>query len=112
VLRLSDREFGLIDGAARADGLAVGAWLGELATRAAESGHSTWCSDMSRAHVVGALVRLRADLSHTLRVLELAVADPANRSAAAGVSVEVAKLVRATLARLDAMVDEAVDDTA
>ncbi len=63
VLRLSDQERALVQGAARADGLAIGAWLGQLAVRTASArvGVVGWELGMSRADVVGALVRVRLD---------------------------------------------------
>jgi hypothetical protein len=115
VLRFSDEERTLIRAAARAGGLAVGAWLGDLAVRAAATGtgSSPWGLGISRAEVLGALVRARLDVSLALRVLQAeADSDPdsAHATSVRDTVSEVARLIRATLARLDALIDRTVED--
>lgn len=117
VLRFSDEECTLVRAAARADGLAVGAWLGDLAVRAAGAGtgSSTWKLGMSRAEVLGALVRVRLDVSLTLRVLQAGAgieSDPAHAASVHDTVSEVVRLTRAALARLDLLIDRTVDDDA
>jgi hypothetical protein len=101
MVRLSDQERAAVDAAARADGLAAGAWLGELAVReAAAPGRAAWAWGLSRADVVGVLVRVRLDLSLVVRLIDCG--DDG--------AVQAAGLSRAALARLDALIDRAVAD--
>jgi hypothetical protein len=101
VLRFSDEERALVRAAARADGLALGAWLGDLAVRSASAaaGSSGWELGMSRSEVLGALIRVRLDVSLSLRILQ------ADDGAA-----EVVKLIAAATYRLDSLIDRTVED--
>lgn len=99
MVRLSEQELAAVVAAARADGLAAGAWLGELAVREAVAGGG-WAWGLSRADVVGVLVRVRLDVSLAARLVEVGV----DGAAQAG------QVSRAVLARLDALIDRAVGD--
>jgi hypothetical protein len=105
VLRFSDDERALVRAAARADGLAVGAWLGDLAIRAASPGIGvpTWELAMSRSEVLGELVRVRLDVSLALRLLIESSSEHVGAAA-------VVRLTRAACARLDSLIDRTVDD--
>jgi hypothetical protein len=117
VLRFSEEERAAVGAAARADGLALGAWLGDLAVRAASAavGPSAWELGMSRAEVLGALVRVRLDVSLALRILQ--INDDLDPVCAPGAAVdaaeaEVVRLNRAALTRLDSLIDRTVEDDA
>jgi hypothetical protein len=99
MVRLSEQERAAVDAAAQAAGLAAGAWLGELAARAisstAKNGWNWW---LSRADVVGVLLRVRADVSRAAVFAGLG-ADGAAR---------LGEVLRAALVRLDTLIDRAV----
>ena len=101
MVRLSDDEWAAVNAAATADGMAMAAWLGESAVRqaAADTG---WAWGLSRADVVGVLVRVRLDVSLVARLTGLGVDGAAQAGDAS----------RAALARLDAVIDRAVGDDA
>lgn len=101
-----------MQGAARADGLAIGAWLGQLAVRTASArvGVVGWELGMSRAEVVGALVRVRLDVSLALRLIEVIAASENPTGGIPAPEAEVARVSRAALAQLDALIDQAVGD--
>ena len=99
MVRLSDDEWTAVDAAARIDGLALAAWLGESAVRQAAAGGG-WAWGLSRADVVGVLVRVRLDMALVVRLADLGVDGAA----------QVGELSRAALARLDTLIDRAIGD--
>lgn len=96
VVRLSDQELDAVREAAARDGVALGAWMGELAMHSAD--RAEWSLGMSRREVIRQLVRVRLDVS----MVERAVAE---FDATNG-----ARLLEAVLRRLDALIDHSVDD--
>jgi hypothetical protein len=101
VLRFSDEEQALVRAAARAHGLAVGAWMGDLAVRVASTaaGASAWELGLSRPEVLGVLIRVRLDVSLVLRLLQADDGAP-----------EVVRLIAAAMSRLDLLIDRTVED--
>ena len=90
VLRFSEDEYRVVEAAANADGLAVGAWLGTIALRVlAEPGDDMGCADVRVVVGLPELMRLHAD------VVAL--------SAQGGADVTVA--ARRLLGRIDRVVD-------
>src|SRR5436309_2342536 len=67
VVRLSDDELAAVKASAMEAGLAVGAWLGDVAARSTRK--SGWELGVSRAEVVGQLVRVRLDVALIEKVL-------------------------------------------
>ena len=96
VVRFSDEELAAVEQAAEASGLAVGAWIGEVASRSCA--RPQWSISMAREDLVRQMLRMR---------LDLALADRAQREVAGS---SVRKLVAAALARLDQIVDGLVGD--
>jgi hypothetical protein len=100
VVRLSDDEFEAIRRTAETAGLALGAWVGDAAARSAD--RSEWELGTSRSEVVRQLVRVRLDVAFARQVaLE---AEP-------GVGEAAARPLDAVLARLDELIDRAVQDS-
>lgn len=62
LVRLSDGDLAAIKAGAAREGLAVGAWMRELAVRAANDG-AGWDLAVSRPEVVAQLVRVRVDVA-------------------------------------------------
>lgn len=96
VVRFSDDELDAVRQAASSSGLAVAAWVGELASRS--SARSGWSLASDRQGVVGQLLRVR---------LDVALAERVQREVK---GAEVLKLLEAALRRLDELVDGVVDD--
>jgi hypothetical protein len=95
-VRLSDDELAAVKASAMGAGLAIGAWLGEIAARSTRK--SDWELGMSRSEVVGQLMRVRLDVALIEKVLREADAPSGRRLAASA------------LQRLDALIDRGVDD--
>lgn len=62
LVRLSDLDLAEIKSGAAREGLAVGAWMRELAVRAADNG-AGWELAMSRREVVAQLVQVRVEVA-------------------------------------------------
>ncbi|WP_214405763.1 hypothetical protein [Pseudonocardia lacus] len=100
LVRFNDDEFDAVRRTADLAGLAVGAWAGEAAVRAAD--RTEWELGMSRREVLRQLVRVRLDVALARRVV--AEVGPAAGGAA------VTRPLDDVLARLDELIDRAVDD--
>jgi len=96
-VRFADVELDVVRSSAARAGLAVGAWLGELAVRTA--GSSEWQLAVSRQDVARQLVRLRLDLD----LISRAVAESGD-SAAAGIAATAVE-------RMDALLDGIVAES-
>ncbi|MFC4945813.1 hypothetical protein [Pseudonocardia sp. GCM10023141] len=96
VVRFSASEFDAIRQAATSSGLAVAAWLGDLAARS--SCRTGWSLASNRQDVVRQLMRVRQDV---------ALAERVQREVK---GAEVLKLLSAAVQRLDELVDGVVDD--
>ncbi|MBW0115131.1 MULTISPECIES: hypothetical protein [Pseudonocardia] len=64
-MRLSDADLAAVKAGAAREGLAVGAWMRELAVRAADGG-AGWDLATSRREVVAQLVRVRVEVADIL----------------------------------------------
>lgn len=62
LVRLSDADLAAVKAGAAREGMAVGAWLRELAVRAADDG-AGWDLAVSRREVVAQLVRVRVEVA-------------------------------------------------
>ncbi|GAA2573867.1 hypothetical protein [Pseudonocardia hydrocarbonoxydans] len=70
-MRLSDGDLAEIKAGAAREGLAVGAWMRELAVRAADDG-AGWDLAVSRREVVAQLMRVRVDVAVILAADDMA----------------------------------------
>lgn len=97
VVRFADDELDAVRSSAARAGLAVGAWLGDLAVRT--SGTSEWQLAVSRQEVVRQLVRVRLDL------------DLVSRAVAGSGDTSSAGIAAAAVERLDALIDGIVAES-
>lgn len=71
LVRLSDADLAAVKAGAAREGLAVGAWMRELAVRAADDG-AGWDLAVSRREVVAQLMRVRVDVAVILAADDMA----------------------------------------